>query len=124
MRLWNVYLSNVDGCTGLKLLHIPTDEVKVYSTIDSPSTASFEDLALCFSIYFAAAVSLDDQDATSVFVQNNHSSLVDYKLGLEQSFAHGDFLERPTLTGLLALAIYLVSSVRRLTLLDVNFTCL
>ena len=110
MRLWNTYLSNVDGCTGLKLLHVPTDEVKVYSTIASPSTASFENLALCFAIYFAAAVSLDDDGAMSMFSQNSHSSLLDFKLGLEQSFAHGDFLNRPTLAGLLALAIYLVSS--------------
>ena len=124
MRLWNIYLSNVDGCTGLKLLHIPTDEVKVYSTIDAPSTASFENLALCFSIYFAAAVSLGDQDATSVLSQNSHSCLHDFKLGLEQSFAHGDFLDRPTLTGLLALAIYLVSSFSYRATFNLNLRCL
>src|ERR1700733_6630939 len=60
VKLWNIYVTNVEGCAGLKLLHLPTDELKVYSTIDKPTEASCENLALCLAIYFASTVSLDE----------------------------------------------------------------
>jgi len=111
VRLWNIYVDNVEGCTGLKLLHLPTDEVKVYSTIDKPTKASFENLALCLAIYFASTVSLDDGEAQAILGQDKCAHLLSFKVGLEQAFAQGDFLDRPTLTGLHALAIYLACSI-------------
>ena len=109
IELWNIYLNNVEIILGLKLTHIPTDEVRVYSTIDDPVTEKFDDLAFCYSIYFAAAVSLED--TTSLFLDKT-TELERFKMGIEQAFAHGDFFNRPTLTGLRALAIYLVSFLR------------
>jgi hypothetical protein len=111
VRLWNIYVTNVDGCAGLKLLHLLTDELKVYSTIDKPTEASFENLALCLAIYFASAVSLDDEEAQPILGQDKCAHLLSFKTGLEQAFAQGDFLDHPTLTGLHALAIYLVYSI-------------
>lgn len=109
VRLWNNYVENVDGCSGLiKLLHLPTDRVKVYSVIHDPASASFHDLAFCFAIYFASAVSFEDAEARLFLGQDKDEALNTFKTGLEQAFAHGDFLDRPTLTGLLALVIYLV----------------
>lgn len=108
-RLWTIYLDNVEACAGLKLLHQPTDEVKVYSVIDNPTTASMENLSLSFAIYFASTVSLDVAEAGLLLGQDKTTALHQFKLGLEQSFAHGDFLDRPTTTGLHALAIYLAS---------------
>ncbi|KAF5968661.1 hypothetical protein FBULB1_10615 [Fusarium bulbicola] len=66
IELWNIYLNNVEIILGMKLTHIPTDEVRVYSTIDDPVTAKLDDLAFCYSIYFAAAVSLEEP--TSLFL--------------------------------------------------------
>lgn len=109
-RLWTIYIDNVEACTGLKFLHQPTDEVKVYSVIDNPATASMENLSLTFAIYFASTVSLDSPEAGLLLGQDKTTALHQFKLGLEQSFAHGDFLDRPTTTGLHALAIYVVSS--------------
>lgn len=106
VELWNIYLNNVEIILGLKLTHIPTDEVRVYSTIDDPVTAKLDDLAFCYSVYFAAAVSLDD---STVLFLDKTTELQRFKMGIEQAFAHGDFFNRPTLTGLRALAIYLVS---------------
>ncbi|RKK80429.1 hypothetical protein BFJ69_g4235 [Fusarium oxysporum] len=108
IELWNIYLNNVEIILGLKLTHIPTDEVRVYSTIDDPVTEKFDDLAFCYSIYFAAAVSLED--TTSLFLDKT-TELERFKMGIEQAFAHGDLFNRPTLTGLRALAIYL-SAIR------------
>ncbi|KAF5530894.1 carbonyl reductase 1 [Fusarium mexicanum] len=105
IELWNIYLNNVEIILGMKLTHIPTDEVRVYSTIDDPVTAKPDDLAFCYSIYFAAAVSLEEP--TSLFLDKT-LELQRFKMGIEQVFSHGDFFNRPTLTGLRALAIYLL----------------
>ncbi|KAF2805192.1 uncharacterized protein BDZ99DRAFT_396642 [Mytilinidion resinicola] len=107
VRLWKIYVDNVEGTAGFKLLHLPTDEVKVYSTINDPSTASLENLALSFAIYFTSTVTLEDPEAHVTLGQDRNTFLLQCKVGLEQAFAHGDFLDRPTMTGLHALAIYL-----------------
>ncbi|KIW91956.1 uncharacterized protein Z519_06938 [Cladophialophora bantiana CBS 173.52] len=107
VKLWTIYINNVEGCSGLKLLHIPTDEIKMYSIVDDPATASLDDLALNFAIYFAAISTLDDDEAQVTLGQDKQSLLLRFKIGVEQSFAHGDFLNSPTVTGLQALAIYL-----------------
>ena len=104
-------MQKIECCIGLKLLHLPTDEVKVYSTIDDPTTASPDNLALSFAIYFAATVSLDDPEAQLILEQDKHRLLLRFKLGLEQAFAYGDFLDRPTMTALHALAVYLVCTI-------------
>lgn len=108
VRLWNIYIDNVEACAGLKLLHQPTDEVRVYSVISSPSTASLEDLSLSFAVYFASTVALDPAEAELLFGHDKNTACLQFKLGLEQSFAYGDFLDQPTISGLHALAIYLV----------------
>jgi hypothetical protein len=108
VRLWNIFVERVEACSGSKILHHPTDEIKVYSTIDEPTKASPEDLALAFAVYYSAAVTLEAPEDQSTLGMDKHTFLLQVKLGLEQAFAHGDFLDRPTLTGLHALAIYLV----------------
>ena len=127
-RLWNAYVQNLESCVGLKLLHVPTDEVKVYSTIDDPITASLDNLALSFAIYFAATVSLDGPEAQLILEQDKHMLLLRFKVGLEQAFAYGDFLDRPTMTALHALAIYLVCTILAyvsvLLIFGANLSCL
>ncbi|CAK7216955.1 hypothetical protein SCUCBS95973_002988 [Sporothrix curviconia] len=127
-RLWNIFVDRVDGCSGHKLLHVPTDQVRVFAAIHDPATAPYEDLALAFAIYYAARVADEadeeedaqesDQRSAQRSDQREHQKmerrkreddLLRYKVGLEQSLAHGDFLDKPTLTGLLALAIYLAA---------------
>ncbi|KAF2105997.1 hypothetical protein BDV96DRAFT_508566 [Lophiotrema nucula] len=109
LKLWHIYVANVDGCSGLKMLHVPTDELRMYSTIDNPSLALLENLALAFAIYFAAAVTVEASEARSVLGHDKETFLLRCKIGLEQSFAYSDFLDRPTITGLHALAVYLTA---------------
>jgi hypothetical protein len=110
LKLWNTYITNVEVCTGSKLLHTTTDQIKVYSTIDNPTSASMDNLALCFAIYYISLVSLEEDETRIILGQDKDMMLLRFKLGLEQSFAHGDFLDRPTITGLHALAVYMVCS--------------
>lgn len=89
--------------------------------INDPKSASFENLALCFAVYFAATISVDDAEQQSVLMGHDKLELLhSFKLGLEQAFAHGDFLDRPTITGLHALAIYIVGWILTGTLLTTN----
>ena len=104
-------MNNVESCAGLKLLHLPTHEIQVYATIDNPSKADHESLALCFTIYFAATVSVEDKETNTLFEADKNAYLLSFKLGLEQALAQGDLLDCPTLTGLHALAIYLVGCI-------------
>lgn len=107
-KLWTKYV-DMEGCLCLKLLHLPTDEVKIYSIIDSPDMAPLDDLSFSFAIYFAATSALEDDEAQAMLGSDRHALLLRFKVGLEQSFAHGNFLNHPTVTGLHALSIYLVS---------------
>ena len=108
VRLWNIYVSNISCCSGFELLHLPTDELKVCSTIDDPASAPYENLALSFAIYFTSVVSMDDAEARVVLRQDRIELLLQFKTGLEQSLAHGNFLDCPTLTSLYAYMLYLV----------------
>ncbi|KAH8704400.1 hypothetical protein GQ44DRAFT_764127 [Phaeosphaeriaceae sp. PMI808] len=107
VKLWKTYTNNVEGCAGLRLLHHSTDEIKIYSVIDNPATAPLDDLAMAFAVYFAAISALDIGETQATLGQDKQTLLFRFKVGLEQSFAHGDFLSSPTVTGLQALAIYL-----------------
>ena len=107
MQLWKVFVDNVDSCT--KILHIPTDEVLVYTVAADPSKASSEALGLCYAIYYLAIVALNPVDAQAITGEDKSMSLHRFKTGLEQALAHADFLENPTVILLQALAIYLVS---------------
>lgn len=108
LRLWSIYVDIVENGSGQKLLHVPTDEIKVCTTINDPKNASLENLALCFAVYYMAVVAIDEDEAQLIFGHSKAVSLAQFKTGLEQAFAHSDFFDNPTLTGLYALVIYMV----------------
>lgn len=109
VKLWNRFTEPVQACATLHLLHQPTDEIKVFSVINNPATAALEDVALCFAIYFASTVSMDSADVERSLGEPKDAALLQFKHGLEQAFAHGDFLDRPSIGGLHALAVYAAS---------------
>lgn len=111
-QLWVSYLNNLEVFAGQKLLHVPTDEVKVFQTIRDPSSASLEDLALCFAIYFGACLSLRDADQYAILGEGKVEALLSFKTGLEQALARANLLDRPSFTSCQALAVYLVCSLQ------------
>jgi hypothetical protein len=89
---------------------VPTDEVTVYLVINDPERASFEDLSLCFAIYFAASVSVESEEETrGAFGGDREGCLHQFRAGLERALSEGCALDNPTVTTLKALAVYLVS---------------
>lgn len=110
MRLWNSYTHNFEPCMVTRVLHMPSTELKVYTTIDDPSAASYDTLALCFAIYYAATIALDGSEIlTTLHSLDRRSLLQKFKTGLEQALAYSDFLEHPSLTCLQAVAVYLTA---------------
>ncbi|KAH7010209.1 hypothetical protein EDB80DRAFT_714654 [Ilyonectria destructans] len=107
MQLWRVFVDNVDPCS--KVLHIPTDEITIYTAIDDPSSASPEVLALCCAVYFAATVALEPAEVASILGYDKYAILHQFKKGIDQAFAHSDFLEAPTVVLLQALAVYMAA---------------
>ncbi|KAH6959903.1 hypothetical protein BKA56DRAFT_500347 [Ilyonectria sp. MPI-CAGE-AT-0026] len=107
MQLWRVFVDNVDPCS--KVLHIPTDEITIYTAIDDPSSASPEVLALCCAVYYAATVALEPAEVANILGDDKYVILHQFKKGIEQAFAHSEFLEAPTVVLLQALAVYLAA---------------
>ena len=112
MQLWRAYVDYVD--LNAKILHLPTDEVTIFTVMDKPDKASYDNLGLSFAIYFAAVVALDSNEgnAAAILGEDVAASLQNFKLGLEQTLAHTHFLENPTIPLLQALTIYLVSGLQ------------
>ncbi|SPO04185.1 uncharacterized protein DNG_06868 [Cephalotrichum gorgonifer] len=107
LRLWSIYLERVESCTTLKVLHVPTDEVRVCATIDDLANAQPENLALCFAIFYAAIGTLQPGETQTLLDGDLVACQSRYKAGFEQALAEAEILDNPTLTLLCALTIYL-----------------
>ncbi|KAK7756072.1 hypothetical protein SLS62_002015 [Diatrype stigma] len=106
MQLWRVFVQNVGPA--VHVFHTPTTEINVYSVIHDATKAHPDTLALVFSIYFTAAITLEPEEAEKLLGRDKESGLMMLKTGVEQAFAEADFLSHTSTTLLQALAIYLV----------------
>ncbi|KAI6763924.1 hypothetical protein HG530_007713 [Fusarium avenaceum] len=103
IHLWKVFVDVVDPCT--KVTHIPTSETIVYTVASDPSKATAENLGLCFAIFYASITALTPEEVFGVTGEDKKEVLHRYRVCLEQSLTHADFLDNPTLTLVQALAI-------------------
>lgn len=108
MQLWRIFAQNVEPA--VKVGHTPTTEITIYGVINDATKARPDTLALAFSIYFAAAMTLDPDEAHKILGKDKEAGLTMLKTGIEQAFAEADFLSRTNTTLLQALSIYLVST--------------
>ncbi|KAJ5238786.1 hypothetical protein N7468_003405 [Penicillium chermesinum] len=90
LKLWAVYVESVDPV--MKLLHIPTVQTSVISTILDPKAAGRSMVALTYAIYFAAVIALD---------QNGGENCAAHRLLIVT-----DLMNWPEMTALQALTIY------------------
>ena len=108
LRLWNVYVKSVDPV--VKILHIPTVQSAVVATILNTRSAQPSTVALTFAIYYAAVTALchDDCDEPVELPWEKLVLLKRYQTALDRLLVGPDFINRPDVTGLQALAIYVV----------------
>lgn len=110
LRLWNVYVKSVDPV--LKILHIPTVQSTVISTILEPRSARSSTVALTFAIYFAAVTALfHDNTNDPIDLHWEKTTLLKrFKISLDQLLLVTDLMNQPEMMTLQALAIYVVST--------------
>ncbi|KAL3496382.1 hypothetical protein BJX62DRAFT_232490 [Aspergillus germanicus] len=106
LRLWDVYVKSVDPA--LKILHIPTVQSIVVTTILDPRSARPSTLALTFAIYYAAVTALCHDDSNQpVDLSCDKPVLRErYQTALDRLLLTPDLTSGPDMSGLQALTIY------------------
>lgn len=108
LQLWTVYVKSVDPV--LKILHIPTVQSTVVATILDPRSACSSNVALVFAIYFAAITALCHDNNEHINLPCEKPVLLKrYQTALDRLLLVTDLMNRPEITALQALAIYVVS---------------
>lgn len=109
--LLNTYAENVNFF--LQVVHMPTMTNMVRGIRGSSSSSlSPSDEALLFSIYYAAIISMEDDDVITNFGTTKGELSLKYRLGLEHALAKADFLNTPNLTLVQAFDIFLALARR------------
>jgi len=107
---WNLFKSNIDPV--MKLLHIPTMEVRISRVCQDLDSISKPMDALLFTVYFAAVTSLSPEDCIVQLGHEKQAALRKYRFAAEQAFARAGFLSTQELLVLQALLLFL-TCVRR-----------
>lgn len=105
-QLWHIFVQNVDAT--IKILHIPTDEVTIFTAIHQPESVSSDVLALVNALYFATTLTLEPEEAQHILGIDKPNALRTFKREFQMHLAGADMLENPTVVLLQGLAIYLV----------------
>ncbi|KAK3309424.1 fungal-specific transcription factor [Chaetomium strumarium] len=108
LKLWNTYVERIDACSGIKVLHVPTEEARICGTIENPASAQPEELATCYAVFFATMAVLDRTEAQALLQQDDPFTVqFRCKAGFEQALAEAEVLDKPTFPMLCALTLYL-----------------
>lgn len=109
LRLWDIYVKSVDPV--VKILHIPTVQSTVLATLLDPRSAHRSTVMLTFAIYYAAVTVLYYSDDENVDLGCEKPVLLKrYQTVLDRLLVTPDLMSGPDITGLQALAIYVVST--------------
>lgn len=122
LHLWSTYSKSVDPV--LKILHKPTTQSAVLSTILDPTSATRSMFALTYAIYYAAITALchnhtsgsgTTRSGSNTIIPEHWSNeeerktlLSRYKSALDTILLSTELMDSPDLTSLQALAIYAV----------------
>ncbi|KAJ5979815.1 hypothetical protein N7481_007113 [Penicillium waksmanii] len=119
LHLWSIYSKSVDPV--LKILHKPTTQSAVLSTILDPTSATRSMLALTYAIYYAAITALCHNHTSGSTTRSGSNTIMpehcqneeerttllsNYKSALDTILLSTDLMNSPDLTSLQALAIY------------------
>ncbi|EHK18593.1 uncharacterized protein TRIVIDRAFT_124741, partial [Trichoderma virens Gv29-8] len=93
-QLWHLFVQNVDAT--IKILHIPTDEVTVFTAIHQPESVSSDVLAMVSAVYFATTLTLEPEEAQHILGVDKSNALRTFKREFQRHLAGADMLENPT----------------------------
>ncbi|QGA14545.1 hypothetical protein EYB26_002200 [Talaromyces marneffei] len=106
--LWQKFLENVNPLS--KVIHAPSVQPEVIKATTDPSSSSFTSLALLFSIYAAAIMSLTKNDVECLFGQSKEALQHMYTSGAQQALSSAGFMKATNMTLLQAFTIYLLAT--------------
>ncbi|KAJ2907279.1 fungal-specific transcription factor [Zalerion maritima] len=98
IQLWELYVQNVDPSH--KVLHIPSDQNTIFSSIANPDSTPPDAQCLLFAILLAAITILTPEDTKDLLGDSKGRLSRNFKLGFDLSFAQSDFLNKPNMRGL------------------------
>lgn len=105
--LWTVYTENVDPL--YKIFHVPSFHKQLLKAVQEDLQDMDADAeTLLFAVYFAATVSLTEEECLEKFNEKRILSLKRHRYGLEQCLFHSKFLDTtPRITTLQAFVLYI-----------------
>lgn len=106
LQLWQFYISNINPL--LKISHVLTLQPQIVSAMANTSRISRPLEALMFSIYFAAATSLTDDEVQNTFGEDRSVLLGRFHNATRQALVNAGFMRSTELSVLQALLLYLV----------------
>jgi hypothetical protein len=110
--LWQTFLERVHPLT--KVIHPQSIHPYLVDAICGTSSLPKDIQALLFSIFGLAALSLSEEEAWNMLGTDKDNALRRFAMGLRMALLRAQYLERPNLTVLQALTLYLVWIFRRL----------
>lgn len=105
--LWQLFLERVHPLT--KVIHPPSIHPYLVDAICGTSSLPKNMQALLFSIFGLAALSLSEEEAWNMLGTDKDNALRRFAMGLRMALLRAQYLERPNLTVLQALTLYLMS---------------
>ena len=107
--LWQVFLQNVNPLS--KIIHVPSVQDHIVDAASNYDTIPIPTLALLFSIYAAAVMSLDDQECQKKVRESKNCLLHRYLSATQRALVATSFMHSKNLIILQALAIFSVSHI-------------
>lgn len=106
-RLWQIYIDNVNPL--LRVTHTPTMQGRIIDAASNLVSIEPNLLALMFSIYCMAILSLSEDECRATFGSPRERLLRKYQFGCQQALLDCEFLRSSDRNCLTALYLYLVS---------------
>lgn len=107
MRLWKVYVDNVDPIT--KVCHVPTMQKIVQRSAAQPSGIPRSLEALLFAIYHFSVISCSEEDVLKTFRESRATLIARYDAALRQALTNAQWLRSVNIQVMQAFLLYLMS---------------
>ncbi|KFY86545.1 hypothetical protein V500_07566 [Pseudogymnoascus sp. VKM F-4518 (FW-2643)] len=107
LQLWQAYVNNVDPV--IKILHIPSIKPHIHAAIKDIELADKSMALLLSVVFFAAAISLDSENALRLLGCEKGAALQQFQRQVELAIAKSNVMHSPCLRSLQGLTIYLTA---------------
>ena len=108
-RLWQIFLERVNPLT--KVVHTPTLQPFIVDAAASHETMPYNYQALVTTIYLAATVALNREEASSILNMDRDAAIARFTRGVKSALIKAKFMENYDMVIMQALILYSVGSL-------------